>query len=139
MRFAKDALIRHPKAPEAIRLEVRVANNTRYPLHGVTARLQCQLYSGEQVGLPLVNSLNATLVPGQHWLLRHKIDTASPLAEKEDLDKDADGSISLAEVRNAYNSIVWFDVLLDAQDPIYGCAVSFTKRYLILTTEGCLI
>ena len=132
MRFSKDAVIRHSKAPEAIRLEFRVANNTRYPLHGVTARLQCQLFSGDQVGLPLVNSLNATLVPGQHWLLRHKIDASSPLAEREALDKDDDGVISLAEVRNAYNSIVWFDVLLDAQDPIYGCAVSFTKRYLIL-------
>jgi len=72
------------------RLLIRLANNTRYPLEHCTAQVRCMLDARKlpskhrskvsaQVRLPLDADSKAILSSGEHWVLAHSLDGASPL------------------------------------------------------------
>lgn len=149
-RFAEVALIMLGDENDKARISIRVANISRYGLENVRAEIRCMLALGRRgfmnIDLPLVNGAISHIEAGAFWNIAHTLDVASPLAEHGGLDRDSDGVLENSELVPLYENIVWIDVMVSAQDAVYGQEVrtattsaiaGLLYRYMPLHTVTC--
>eukprot|EP00931_Biecheleriopsis_adriatica_P068700 TRINITY_DN42614_c0_g1_i1.p1 TRINITY_DN42614_c0_g1~~TRINITY_DN42614_c0_g1_i1.p1 ORF type:complete len:319 (-),score=40.15 TRINITY_DN42614_c0_g1_i1:60-1016(-) len=131
VRFA-DVATFPVKADGQVELTMRLVNETRNKIQHCRAEVHCAVLQPtqepeySQVELPLRHDFSAQILPGEHWLLEHPF-SLSPLRELAGAKEAA--VLSVKELDEIFDCILWVDLLLTVVDPLYGQQVRLHKRY----------